>query len=63
MQIKSLVETEDGAAEIQANLSEEQVKFLVEVGLNVVRAKGAQPFLAKTEVDVHQLVQGTGAVN
>lgn len=59
MQIQKLIELEDGSAEIQANLSSEQVQFLVEVGLNVVLAKGARPFITPNEFNRHDLHQGT----
>lgn len=58
MQIQKIIETPEGAVEVQANLSPEQVQFLLEVGLNVVLAKGAKPFLTPEEFDPHQFVPG-----
>jgi hypothetical protein len=57
-----VVETPEGAVEIQANLSEEQVKFLIEVGLNVVLAKGAKPFIQASDYTPDQILTGTGTV-
>ena len=58
MQINSIVETPEGAVEVNANLSPEQVQFLLEVGLNVVLAKGAKPFIQKEDFTIDQLHQG-----
>jgi len=58
MQINSVVETPEGAVEVSANLSPEQVQFLLEVGLNVVLAKGAKPFIQREDFTADQLHQG-----
>ena len=58
MQINKTIETEDGAVEIQASLSPEQVQFLIEVGLNVVLAKGAKPFIRAEDYSLDQLHVG-----
>ncbi len=58
MQINSIVETPEGAVEVNANLSPEQVQFLLEVGLNVVLVKGAKPFIQKEDFTIDQLHQG-----
>ncbi len=62
MQIQKTIETEDGAVEIRANLSPEQVQFLLEVALNVVLAKGAKPFLTPNDFDEHDLHDGVDSV-
>lgn len=62
MQINSVVETPEGAVEVSANLSPEQVQFLLEVGLNVVLAKGAKPFVQKGSFTVDQLHDGPEVV-
>lgn len=49
MQIKTAVETEDGHVEIHADLTPEQLRFLIEVGLSVVLSKGAHNFV--TDLD------------
>jgi hypothetical protein len=59
MKITNLVETPEGAVEVEANLSPEQVQFLIEVGLNVVLAKGAKPFLTSGDFGVDQVHAGT----
>lgn len=58
MIINQVVETPEGAVEVQASLSSEQVKFLIEVGLNVVLAKGAKPFIQSTDFTPDQLHDG-----
>jgi len=62
MKINSIVETPEGAVEVSANLSPEQVQFLLEVGLNVVLAKGARPFVQENNFTVDQLHGGTETV-
>jgi len=59
MQINSIVETPEGAVTVSANLSPEQVQFLLEVGLNVVLAKGAKPFVQRDSFSPDQLHPGT----
>ncbi len=58
MQINTVVETAEGQVEVVANLTDDQVKFLLEVGLNVVLAKGAKPFLTKDDYPEVQLHDG-----
>lgn len=58
MQIDTVVETKEGPVEIKANLNEDQVKFLLEVGINVVMANGAKPFLTKDDFTPDQLHNG-----
>ncbi len=60
MRLETVVETKEGPVEIKANLSQEQVKFLLEVGLNLTLARGAMPFASKEEYAVHDLHQGDG---
>ena len=62
MQINSVVETPEGAVEVSANLSPEQVQFLLEVGLNVVLAKGAKPFVQSSDFTSDQLHPGPETV-
>lgn len=62
MRIKKTIETESGAVEIHADLTSEQVQFLLEVGLNVVMAKGVRPFIAPGEKAPHDLHQGNGTI-
>jgi hypothetical protein len=57
-----VVETPEGDVEIQANLSSEQVRFLIEVGLNVVLAKGAKPFVQSADFTPDQILQGPETV-
>lgn len=62
MQIQKIIETPEGAVEVQANLSPEQVQFLLEVGLNVVLAKGAKPFIRAEDYSLEQLHNGPESV-
>jgi len=62
MIINQVVETPDGAVELQANLSPEQVKFLIEVGLNIVLAKGAKTFIQSEEFSIDQIHPETTSV-
>ena len=62
MQIQKTIELDDGSVEVSANLSPEQVQFLIEVGLNVVLAKGAKPFIRPNEHPMHDLHDGSDAV-
>lgn len=57
-----MIETPDGAVEVQANLSPEQVKFLLEVGLNIVLAKGAAPFVSNKDFTEEQIHTGSDTV-
>jgi hypothetical protein len=63
MQINKIIETEDGAVEVNATLSPEQVQFLLEVGLSIVLAKGAKTFMVQKEREPSSLIQGTGVMN
>lgn len=62
MRIKKTIETENGAVEIHADLNPDQVQFLLEVGLNVVMAKGVRPFIAPGEKEPHDLHQRNDTV-
>lgn len=62
MIINQVIETPEGAVEIQANLSPEQVKFLIEVGLNLVLAKGAVPFIKEGDFGVEQIQSAVDTV-
>lgn len=45
MKIRKTVETENGELEFEATLTEEEAKFVVEVGLNILLAQGSLPIL------------------
>lgn len=62
MRINQIVETPEGEVEVSANLSEEQTRFLIEVGLNVVLAKGAKPFIQDTDFEPSQILTGTDTI-
>jgi hypothetical protein len=44
------METPEGSLEYEASLSDDELAFVVEIGLNVLMAKGAMPFLAGKEM-------------
>lgn len=62
MKINKVIELPDGAVEITANLNQAQVEFLIEIGLNIVLAKGAKPFIDKNDFTIEQLQNGTSTV-
>lgn len=49
MEIKHIVEREDGTAVFQGVLTGKELAFVVEVGLNQLIAEGAIPFLMESE--------------
>lgn len=51
MHIKQLIENEDGTATFEGELSKEELKVVVAVGLNVLYQTGAAPFLFGSEDD------------
>jgi hypothetical protein len=55
MEVKTVIETPEGAVEYTAMLSPEETKFILEYGLNVLMAKGAVPFTVMDEKDVATL--------
>lgn len=59
MKIHQTIETPEGIVEVNGELSQQQVQFLIEVGLNVILAKGAQPFITDTDFTPEQIHQGT----
>lgn len=46
MEINKVIETKDGPAEISLTLSDEELQFVIEVGLNVLYAHGSIPFVS-----------------
>jgi len=58
MQLKHVVETAEGPTEVTLNLSEDEVKFVMEIGLNVLYAHGSIPFLSK-DVDLATIQPST----
>lgn len=45
--------------QFEGELSNEQVQFLLEVGLNVVLANGATPFATENEIEPQDIHVGT----
>ncbi len=45
--------------ELQATLNEEETKFVMEVGINVLMASGSVPFITKQTADTTTVVAGT----
>jgi hypothetical protein len=54
VQVKSVIETEDGVVELEANLSAKEAAFVLEVGLNTLMREGALPFVHNTPENTHQ---------
>jgi hypothetical protein len=59
MKVNQVVELEDGTLDLKANLSEDELQMVVEVGLNVLMAHGSIPFLNEKSVEAHQIQAGT----
>lgn len=59
MRLKSVIETPEGNVQFEGELSNEQVQFLLEVGLNVVLANGATPFATENEIAPQDIHVGT----
>ena len=51
MKLQTVIETENGDVQFSGELTNEQVKFLLEVGLNIVMANGAVPFMTQNEYE------------
>jgi hypothetical protein len=50
VQIKKRIELPDGTFDVHCEFSEEEMDTIVEVGLNVLIANGAMPFVKDSEV-------------
>lgn len=62
MKIKRLVETENGEVEFEANLNADEVSFIMELGINILMAKGATLFSINTEEEPKLISEGTTTV-
>lgn len=49
MQVKHVLEKEDGTMLFQGELTGQELAFVVETGLNYLFAKGALPLIVKSE--------------
>lgn len=49
--IKKIIETPEGEVEFQANLSHEEVQFLLEFAINSLMKEGAIPFIDESKID------------
>jgi hypothetical protein len=58
MQVRHLVEKEDGTAVFQGVLNERELQFVVEIGLETLIREGMVPFTSTNEVrnifDIHE---------
>ena len=63
MQVNKVIELPEGALEVNANLSNEEVQMIMEVGLNVLLAHGTVPFLTGKTKQVHQFAPGSSEIN
>ena len=59
MKIKHTIENEGGTVELQANLSADELSFVIELGLNMLLAKGALPFTTDNEANVQEQTTAT----
>ena len=50
-EIKKIIETPEGEVEFQANLSNEEVQFLLEFAINSLMKEGAIPFIDQSKID------------
>lgn len=57
MKLNTVIETDKGAVEFTANLTAEEVQFLLEYSINMLMANGALPF---TLVDESSVVSSGG---
>lgn len=59
MKVNQVIELEDGTLDLKANLSEDELQMVVEVGLNVLMAHGTMPFIKDSAKAAHDLHPGT----
>ena len=60
MLINKTIETQNGTVEFKGNLLDEELDFVIEVGLNVILAQGATNFLSSKSKMVDDLVVQSG---
>ena len=60
MLINKTIETQDGTVEFKGNLLDEELDFVIEVGLNVILAQGDTNFLSSRSKKVDDLVVQSG---
>lgn len=60
MLINKTIETQNGTVEFKGNLLDEELDFVIEVGLNVILAQGATNFLSAKSKKVDDLVVQSG---
>ncbi len=54
MKVNHTVENQDGTVTFEANLNNEELDFVIEVGLNFLLAKGVMPFASNTATNVQE---------
>jgi hypothetical protein len=54
LKINHSIENQDGSLTFEANLSEEELSFVVELGLNILLAKGVMPFTTDNIANIQQ---------
>ena len=62
MQVKQVIESKDGKAELIMELTEKQLQFLVEVGLSVLTKQGADLFLMNDDFKDHQITPDSESI-
>lgn len=64
MLINKTIETKDGTVQFQGELAQDELDFILEIGLNIVMANGAVGFLSNKNPKVVQVTtQESTAVN
>ena len=60
MLINKTIETPEGTVEFKGNLLDEELDFVIEVGLNVILAQGATNFLSDKSKRLNDLNTSSG---
>ena len=55
MLVNKTINTKDGMVEFKGNLLDEELDFVIEVGLNVILAQGATNFLSDRSKKVQEI--------
>lgn len=62
MEIEIRTEDEDGNVHFEGTLKQNEVNFVLNVGINYLMAKGAFPFMVQDPDEPVVAVEGTGTV-
>lgn len=59
MKISKTLETPDGTVEFSGEINQEELDFILTVGLNYLMQQGAIPFQIRKEADLSGVVEGS----